>query len=549
MIIVDDVTNNNLHNQSTNQFRFLNTVCDLQQSSKSLLGVVDSLDLSKPPIVDPIDSLIVGFRQIEDKYATKKSWTKNINFITDNSLVTDGTDYSHLISSLNQLNITLNVINTQQITNNVFLTNLVSELYSATTTTLKDTLQNTHRPMINISKSSQMYNTINFADKVTLKVKYSKAVGKSTRLPLKTLQSNTSETSKISSTQIHKLDGNQIKYENIIRAYHYGLILVPSPSESEGGFVKFESPAGLQFLCSYPSHTFRRDWIVGEPAYIHADQKDLPSQQALSSIIHALHRNNLIVLVRYARKENEKPYLGLCVPVIEGAHEYLQFLRIPFADQLRNYSFPSLEREGKRGKSKHLPSDEQCAAMDKFVESMDLGVQEGEDNKDVWFDIHKSYSPATHRIHQAVVHSAALGRIDMNILPPPHPELTKYFNPPDFARKRSRDAAERCKGVFELAEQAPQPKKSRYGNKEEEEQTPLQINIDDLLGSSGGGDAENENEESFTHNTHHNLNNPVQTWQGIDNKVRLSFIATSLHLIRTTNRTTLNTCTKCVGLS
>ncbi|TIB11097.1 hypothetical protein E3P89_02507 [Wallemia ichthyophaga] len=539
LIVVDGGTNNTLHNESTNQFRHLNSIFNLQQSNKSLLSLVDSLDLSNPPIVDPIDSLIVAYNQIEIKYASKKSWSKSINYITDNQLATDGTDYITLLNSLNQLNITLNVINSENSTTNVFLTNLTSELYSSSTTTFQQAQQRLHKPISNASKSTQMYNNLSISDKYNFSVKYAKAVGKATKLPLKILEGVTQD--KATSAPIHKLDDEEVEGERLIRAYNYGSNLVPAPSETEGGFVQFESPGGIHFLCAYPAHTLRRDWVVGEPAFICADMKDLPAQCALSSIIHALHRNNLIALVRYARKDGEKPYLGVCIPVVNKSDEYLQYLRIPFADQIRTYSFPSLEREGgeKRsgngsGASRHLPTDEQCVAMDAFVDSMEVGggygasgsADEGEgggDNdgntnrkSDVgWFDIHESLSPATHRIYQAVVHSAARGRIDPESLPPPHPEVVKYLNPPAFTKKRAKGAIERCTSLFGLFEHTPQPKKTRYGRKggNEDRQRPQEINIDELLGGGGSGVS---NAHTNTNTTHNTLSNPVQTWNEME---------------------------------
>jgi ATP-dependent DNA helicase 2 subunit 2 len=55
---------------------------------------------------------------------------------------------------------------------------------------------------------------------------------------------------------------------------------------------------------------------------------------------------------------------------------------MPFADDVRKYTFPSLDtlinRKGERVSSHpFLPTDEQLDAMDKFVDAMDL-MQAGE---------------------------------------------------------------------------------------------------------------------------------------------------------------------------
>lgn len=52
-------------------------------------------------------------------------------------------------------------------------------------------------------------------------------------------------------------------------------------------------------------------------------------------------------------------------------------LQMPFADDIRHYTFPSLStlisRKGERiTKHPYLPTDEQLEAMDKFIDAMDL---------------------------------------------------------------------------------------------------------------------------------------------------------------------------------
>jgi hypothetical protein len=69
-----------------------------------------------------------------------------------------------------------------------------------------------------------------------------------------------------------------------------------------------------------------------------------------------------------------------------------------------------------------------------------------------WFDTLQSYNPAIHRIKQAMFHCAVVDDIASHPLPPPHPELLKYFETPKKVHKRSRDAAEECASTFKVKE-------------------------------------------------------------------------------------------------
>ena len=152
---------------------------------------------------------------------------------------------------------------------------------------------------------------------------------------------------------------------------------------------------------------------------------------------------------------------------------------MPFADDVRNYPFASLETLiNKKGEivteHPYLPTNEQMDAMEEFVDAMDL-TDAGEKNeegyvtsfihslirsvilhlcreREPWFDTRLSYNPAIHRTKQAQFHSAIVQDLNTHPLPPPHPELSKYFEPPKRVLKRARKAIDHCKTAFNVRE-------------------------------------------------------------------------------------------------
>ena len=69
-----------------------------------------------------------------------------------------------------------------------------------------------------------------------------------------------------------------------------------------------------------------------------------------------------------------------------------------------------------------------------------------------WFDTRLSFNPAIHRVKQAQFHSAVMSDVATHPVPPPHPELTKYFDPPKRVLKTAKDALEECKATFKVKE-------------------------------------------------------------------------------------------------
>lgn len=71
-------------------------------------------------------------------------------------------------------------------------------------------------------------------------------------------------------------------------------------------------------------------------------------------------------------------------------------------------------------------------------------------NRTPWYDPAEAASPAVHRLKEAMFHAAVVTDIENDPLPPPHPELTQFFERPKRVVTRSKKAAEDCKKVFKI---------------------------------------------------------------------------------------------------
>ena len=102
---------------------------------------------------------------------------------------------------------------------------------------------------------------------------------------------------------------------------------------------------------------------------------------ALSSLIHALFELESYAVARLVPKVDKEPIITLLAPSIVVDYECLLDVQLPFAEDVRSYKFPPLDKvvtvSGKIIKEhRNLPNDALCEAMNDYVDRMDLSTFE-----------------------------------------------------------------------------------------------------------------------------------------------------------------------------
>ncbi|OJT04950.1 ATP-dependent DNA helicase II subunit 2 [Trametes pubescens] len=266
----------------------------------------------------------------------------------------------------------------------------------------------------------------------------------------------------------------KVQKEELVRGYKYGASFAPAPEE---GFPKFPVRAGMDICGFFPQERFRREMAMGEVYYVWADPASPMQQVALSSIVHAMNETQVVAITRWVKTEKGEPKMGVLWPTVFEEIDCFLWVQMPFADDIRNFTFASLEnlvtKKGEVVKEHpYLPTNEQMDTMEKFVDAMDLmdaGEKDEDGNRLPWFDTTLSYNPAIHRMKQAQFHAAIVKDLNTHPLPPPHEELLKYFEPPRRVLKRAREAIEECKSTFNVREV---PKKVARVRKDEHVRAP-----------------------------------------------------------------------------
>lgn len=116
---------------------------------------------------------------------------------------------------------------------------------------------------------------------------------------------------------------------------------------------------------------------IGEACVTYARKWDEESELALSSLVWALLEVESYAVARLVLKDGKDPLLVLLVPHVDPEAECLYDIPLPFAEDIRSYQFPPLDRVvtvSGQTLSKHrlLPSEELDEAMSDYVDGMDL---------------------------------------------------------------------------------------------------------------------------------------------------------------------------------
>jgi len=108
------------------------------------------------------------------------------------------------------------------------------------------------------------------------------------------------------------------------------------------------------------------------------------AKMAISSLVRALHETESYAVARLVTKNDRDPQIVLMAPLIEPDLDALVDVPLPFAEDIRVYQFPPLDRVITTSgavltQHRNLPSKDLLDAMSKYVDIMDLSSLEEDD--------------------------------------------------------------------------------------------------------------------------------------------------------------------------
>jgi ATP-dependent DNA helicase 2 subunit 2 len=518
VILFGSEETNNIIHEKNGGYQHVSEYIPIAHPNSTTLAKLDALQPSENS-GDPIDALIVGI-ETQDVYLIKKrTWTRKIVIMTDGQSPMEIEDWEATVKKMNKLAISLTIIGVDfdddefpfheeeksniKVENEAFYHKLASALDDGLVGTCVFALQEITRPDMKQTKSALMGTVLRLGDvdvrpeeAIEILVKASKCTAlarpKSWKkfgrrektdeqmqvdeeeemtmfaqlkmrseyyIDRSTQDGEEQERMNTGSDDEEDKDKNleKVEKEQLIRGFKYGSTYAPCP---DGQFRRLNTRKGIDICGFFHVKNFRRELAMGEVQYIWADPGAPQQQVALSSIVQAMYEKGVLAIARWVSKDGMDPKMGVLEARVDTNIDFLLWVQMPFADDVRKYTFASLENlisKNSKSITKHpyLPTEVQLEAMGRFIDCMDImdsGEKDDEGDPIPWYDTRQSYNPAIHRTKQALFHSAVVNDITSNPLPPPHPELLKYINPPQWALKASKDATAECKAVFKVKE-------------------------------------------------------------------------------------------------
>ncbi|KAI0002821.1 SPOC domain-like protein [Xylariaceae sp. FL0662B] len=279
-----------------------------------------------------------------------------------------------------------------------------------------------------------------------------------------------------------------VEFESLAKGYEYGRTAVHI-SESELNITKIETKKCFTIVGFIHQEKYEPFLNMGETCMTVAQRFNEAAALKLSSLIHSLHELESYAVARIVTKDGKDPVLVLLAPHIELDLECLYDVPLPFAEDVRSYQFPPLDKvitvSGKTIREDHrlLPSKELSEAMDDYIDAMDISSWEKDDNGDQTLEyaaVEDVYCPPLHRINQVVRHRAIYPG---EPVPPIPPILLKYSQPPADLVAKAKSRLEDLMDVADIKKVPPKAKARREkGNKPQ----PISgLDVDKLLNRPG----------------------------------------------------------------
>ncbi|GAB1320615.1 ATP-dependent DNA helicase yku80 [Madurella fahalii] len=280
-----------------------------------------------------------------------------------------------------------------------------------------------------------------------------------------------------------------VEFEDLAKGYQYGRTVVPF-SESDLTVTKLQTKKMFAILGFVPFSSYDPFLNMGEAGIIVAQKHNEEAELALSAFIHALHELESYAVARYVQKDDAQPQICLLKPNpgVEDEFECLYDVPLPFAEDVRSYQFPPLDKVltvtgNVLTEHRLLPSEDLKQAMSDFVDSMDLSTfgEDDEGKPAEYAPIDDLYNPIIHHMNQAIRARAVDPEAPIG---PPAEILLRYSKPPAKLIDKAEPEIEALIDAAEIKKDVvPAKAQGRRGRKEQAK--PLSgLDIDSLLGES-----------------------------------------------------------------
>lgn len=149
----------------------------------------------------------------------------------------------------------------------------------------------------------------------------------------------------------------------------YGDIVVPFSDQDKERFSYDKLKKGFKIIGFTSSKNLNFSQRMGEKTSIMFADPRLPKknhESIFQALVTAMIETEKVAIVRYGLNDRSPPKMGFLMPLIEDNKLVMVYHQLPFAEDVREVSFPSLSTK------LFTPTSEQLEAIDKLIDCMDL---------------------------------------------------------------------------------------------------------------------------------------------------------------------------------
>ncbi|CAG8548686.1 7781_t:CDS:2, partial [Scutellospora calospora] len=426
----------------TGGYRHVTTLYPIEQPNMPILQTVNSGLPQGNVKGDAFDALIVALGMI-DLHCRKLKYKKKIYLLTDGESPINSSDLDAVLHQINDSNIELNILgigfddpeagffeeNKSEVKrkNESFFNNITKKCQQATIFSMEETLKQLSKPHIRTVrpvaafKGALTLNDAKISPKSSLTInvemyyrttkvrptaatKYSALAEASTNINQKAFDINMSRTYTISVLDNDKNEAVEVPREDLNRAYSLGKTLIPVNEADEETFTMTTSKS-MEIIGFIKNNEFKREYLMSTVAAVVPQTNNQTMAQRLSALIRALYEKESYAIVRYVRKNDDAPKLGVLMPYVCAPKECLYFY-------CHHFTFPSFDRVvSKSGKEltnhNYLPNSEMLEKMDHFIDGMDLmSAKDEEGNVREYLKVKECFNPIIVQTKKAICHRA-----------------------------------------------------------------------------------------------------------------------------------------------
>lgn len=244
----------------------------------------------------------------------------------------------------------------------------------------------------------------------------------------------------------------ELSVKDLVNGYKFGRTIVPVRRMDElNTKLRYTCSPCLKLIGFTDRSQVPRSYYASSVQCLFAPFEDDVAVQALAAIVKAMHETDSVAIVRYVKNTRSGAQLGVLTPQVKEDRYFFYHIKLPFAEDIRQYTFSSLMPGENTVNSKFIykPVQEQLDTMEDYINLMDL-MEAAVDEEGSPMESLKpkhTHSPSAQNFYQCIQYRSSLPK---NPLPKLDPTIESFIKPNRILVEKSQDVLTRMTQQFPL---------------------------------------------------------------------------------------------------